>query len=94
MGGVADEMEGDAAVVMELLSIGTQIFAEASERADLRISRYFPARAYVGGITLEPGLHSYSIIYYSGGKVVDSFRQENVPIRAGGVNLAEAVCLK
>jgi hypothetical protein len=94
MGGVADEMEGDAAMVMSLLSIGTQIFAEASEMADLRISRYFPARAYVGGLTVDPGLYSYSIIYYSGNRVVDSFRQENAPIRAGRVNLAEAVCLK
>jgi hypothetical protein len=94
MSGVGDEMGGNAGTVLGLLSIGTQIFAEASEKADLRISRYFPAKAYVGGITLDPGLYSYSIIYYSGGRVVDSYRQENVPLRAGGLNLAEAVCLK
>jgi hypothetical protein len=94
MDGVGDEMGGNAGMVLGLLSIGTQIFAEASEKADLRISRYFPAKAYVGGITLEPGLYSYSIIYYSGSRVVEAFRQENVPIRSGGVNLAEAVCLK
>jgi hypothetical protein len=94
MSRAGDEAGGNAGAVLGLLSIGTQIFAEASEKADLRISRYFPARAYVGGVTLDPGLHSYSIIYYSGGKVVDSFRQENVLIRAGGVNLAETVCLK
>jgi hypothetical protein len=94
MGGMGDEMEGSAGAILSLLSIGTQLFAEASEMADLRISRYFPAKAYVGGITLDPGLYSYSIIYYSGGKVVDSYRQENVPIRAGGLNLAEATCLK
>jgi hypothetical protein len=89
-----DQAEGDAAAVLGLLSIGTQIFAEASEKADLRISRYFPAKAYVGGITLDPGLYSYSITYYSGNRVVDSFRYENVPLRAGGVNLAEAASLK
>jgi hypothetical protein len=94
MGGVGDEMGGDAGMILSLLSIGTQIFAEASEKADLRISRYFPAKAYVGGITVDPGLYSYSIIYYSGNRVVDSFRQENVPLRAGRVNLAEAACLK
>jgi hypothetical protein len=94
MGGMGDEMEGNAGTVLTLLSIGTQIFAEASEKADLRISRYFPSKAYVGGITLDPGLYSYSIIYYSGGRVVDSYRQENVPLRAGGLNLAEAACLK
>jgi hypothetical protein len=94
MDGVGDEMGGDAGALLNLLSIGTQIFAEASEKADLRISRYFPAKAYVGGITLDPGLYSYSIIYYSGNRVVDSYRQENVPLRAGGLNLAEAACLK
>jgi hypothetical protein len=94
MSAAGDDMGGNAGAVLGLLSIGTQIFAEASEKADLRISRYFPAKAYVGGITLDPGLYSYSIIYYSGNKVVDSYRQENVPLRAGGLNLAEAVCLK
>ncbi|MDR3122273.1 MAG: hypothetical protein LBU16_00645 [Treponema sp.] len=94
MSGMGDELEGNAGMVLNLLSIGTQIFAEASEKADLRISRYFPAKAYVGGVTLDPGLYSYSIIYYSGGRVVDSFRQENVPIRAGRVNLAEVACLQ
>jgi hypothetical protein len=90
----SDEAEGDAAAILSLLSIGTQIFAEASEKADLRISRYFPAKAYVGGITVDPGVYSYSIIYYSGNKVIDAFRRENVPIRSGGINLAEAACLK
>ena len=94
MAEAGNEVEGDAGVALGLLSIGMQVFAEASEKADLRISRYFPARAYVGGITLEPWLHSYSIIYYAGGKVVDSFRQENILVRAGGTNLAEAVCLQ
>jgi hypothetical protein len=94
MDGVGDEVGGNAGMVLGLLSIGTQVFAEASEKADLRISRYFPAKAYVGGITLDPGLYSYSVVYYSGSRVVEAFRQENVAIRSGGVNLAEAVCLK
>jgi hypothetical protein len=94
LSGAGEEAEGNAGVVLSLLSIGTQLFAEASEKADLRISRYFPAKAYVGGVTVDPGVYSYSIIYYSGDRVVDSFRQENVPIRAGRLNLAEAVCLK
>jgi hypothetical protein len=86
--------EGNAGLVLGLLSIGTQVFAEASEKADLRISRYFPAKAYVGGITLDPGIYSYTITYYSGRQAVSSLRQENAEIRATGVNLAEAVCLK
>jgi hypothetical protein len=94
LGGVGDEVGGDAGLILGLLSLGAQVFAEASERADLRISRYFPAKAYVGGITLNPGTYSYTVTYYSGNRVVNTFRQENVAIRAGGLNLAEAVCLK
>ncbi|MFP3041139.1 hypothetical protein LQZ19_04885 [Treponema primitia] len=90
----SERTEGGTALVLGILSLGTQIFAEASEKADLRISRYFPAKAYVGGITLDPGIYSYTITYYSDNRVVDSLRQENVEIRAGGLNLAEAVCLK
>jgi hypothetical protein len=94
LGGVGDEVGGNAGLVLGLLSIGTQVFAEASEKADLRISRYFPAKAYVGGITLNPGTYSYTVTYYSGNKAVGSLRQENVVIRAGGLNLAETACLK
>jgi hypothetical protein len=94
LGGVGDEVGGNAGLVMGLLSLGTQVFAEASEKADLRISRYFPAKAYVGGITLDPGTYSYTVTYYSGNKAVDTLRQEDVDIRARGVNLVEAVCLK
>jgi hypothetical protein len=81
-------------MILGLLSIGAQVFAEASEKADLRISRYFPAKAYVGGITLTPGTYSYTVTYYSGNRAVSSVRQENVAIRAGGLNLAETICLK
>jgi hypothetical protein len=91
----ADNVKGDTGMVLELFSIGAQVFAEASEKADLRISRYFPAKAYAGGITLEPGRYSYTINYYSkNGGTIASFRQENVEIRANSLNLAEAVCLK
>jgi hypothetical protein len=90
-----EEIGGNAGLIMGLASLGTQIFAEASEKADLRISRYFPAKVYVGGITLDPGTYSFTINYYSrNGRAVASFRHENVRIREDGINIAEAVCLK
>jgi hypothetical protein len=94
LGGVGDEVGGDTGLLLGLLSLGTQVFAEASEKADLRISRYFPAKAYVGGITLNPGTYSYTVTYYAGNRVVNTYRQENVTIRAGGLNLAETACLR
>jgi hypothetical protein len=89
LGGVGDEVGGDTGLILGLLSFGAQVFAEASEKADLRISRYFPAKAYVGGITLTPGTYSYTVTYYAGNRVVNTYRQKDVVIRAGGLNLAE-----
>jgi hypothetical protein len=91
----ASQKEGDTGFILELLSLLTQVFAEFSEQADLRISRYFPARAYVGGINLQPGRYSFAVHYYSkSGREITSVRYENMQITEKGLNLAEAVCLK
>jgi hypothetical protein len=92
---MAEESEGGASLIFGLLSLGTQVFAEASEQADLRISRYFPAQAYVGGITLSPGRYSFEVTYYNrSGKVMESFRYEDIPVLTNRLNLTEAICLK
>jgi hypothetical protein len=84
-----------ASLVLGLFGLGAQIFAEASEQADLRISRYFPARAYVTGITLDPGIYSFSVNYYNGhGRLIESFFFENVSIDENALNLKEAVCVQ
>ncbi|MDR0599903.1 MAG: hypothetical protein LBG84_07480 [Treponema sp.] len=78
-----------------LLSVGAQIFAEASERADLRMGRYFPGKAYVGGINLPPGIYSFTVTFYgAGGGVLMARRHENARIGAGVLNLTEDICLK
>jgi hypothetical protein len=92
---MAEESEGNASAIYGLLSLGAQIFAEASEKADLRISRYFPGRAFVGGINLNPGYYSFDVIYYSSsGKVIDSFRHEGIPVLENRLNLTEVICVK
>ncbi|GHU73619.1 hypothetical protein FACS189450_13740 [Spirochaetia bacterium] len=91
----SDNIDGTTALVLGLLSFGNKIFAEASEQADLRMSRYFPARAYVGGIDLDPGTYSFTVNYRdASGGVLASFRQENIMIYKDRLNLVEAVCLK
>jgi hypothetical protein len=92
---MAEESEGGTSAVYGLLSLGAQIFAEASEKADVRISRYFPGRAYVGGINLSPGLYSFNVVYYNpSGKAVASFRYEDIPVLENRLNLTEVICLK
>ncbi|MFP3091142.1 hypothetical protein LQZ21_12535 [Treponema sp. TIM-1] len=87
--------EGLTGAVFGLLGLGTQIFTEISETADLRLSRYFPAKAYVGGITLRPGLYSFSVNYYNrGGRKIAAFRYDDVPVQANRLNLVEVICLR
>jgi hypothetical protein len=92
---LAEDSEGGTSAIYGLLSLGSQLFAEVSEQADLRISRYFPARAYIGGITLSPGRYSFNVVYYnSSGRAIASFRHEAVPVLENRLNLTEVICLK
>lgn len=85
----------NAALLLGVLSIGTQIYAEASEQADLRLSRYFPSKAHVGGITIDPGKCSYTVRYLNAsGAVIHQERFEGVELRANALNLSEAICIK
>jgi hypothetical protein len=95
LGTAADQTEGTAALVLGILSLGSQVYSEASEQADLRLSRYFPGKAWVGGINLAPGTYSFTINYYDGNdRIITSFREENVPVRENSLNLKELVCIK
>jgi hypothetical protein len=91
----ATDQDGGTSLILSILSLGAQVYAEASEQADLRISRYFPGKAYVGGINLAPGVYSFSVTYYGqSGKPLAVFRYEDVPVRENRLNLTEAVCLR
>jgi hypothetical protein len=73
----------------------TQAYIEVSEQADLRISRYFPGRAWAGGINLAPGTYSFQVNYYGhSGKLLVSRRYEDITVRANALNLEEAICLR
>ena len=71
-----------------------KVAAELSEQADLRVSRYFPGRVYVGGITLDAGSYSVTVNYYGNrGSIISSEKQENVLVQANKLNLVEFICL-
>ncbi|MCC7430117.1 hypothetical protein IT568_04660 [bacterium] len=48
-----------------LTRLATSAIVDASENADLRVSRYFPAKALVGELEVEEGKHYFRINYYS-----------------------------
>lgn len=77
-----------------LAALVAKLTVDLSESADIRSGRYFPGKAYVGGITLEPGNYTVTVTYYSGNKTVASYKKENVRVGTSGLNLVETVCLK
>ena len=49
----------------KLLGYATDIAVDATENADLRISRLFPGKAMIGQIQLKPGTYTFEIEYLS-----------------------------
>ncbi|MCL2067689.1 MAG: hypothetical protein FWG99_09530 [Treponema sp.] len=95
MGAAADEVGGEVGLALAVLSIATQVGAEVTEQADLRVSRYFPARAHVTGINLEPGRYSLSVVYYGkSGRQIAADHYTDIDVRENALNLIESYHLK
>ncbi|MDR1100497.1 MAG: hypothetical protein LBL28_08465 [Treponema sp.] len=62
---------------------------DASEQADIRAGRYLPGKAYVGGITLDPGSYDVTFTFSNGDTVV-----KTINAAANKTNLVEAFNLK
>jgi hypothetical protein len=92
--GIAKAVDEKAEGWGALIGLLGRVFSEATEKADTRISRYFPARAFVGGINLEPGIYSITINYYGTNGLIGTGRRENVLVQENILNLTEFICLK
>jgi hypothetical protein len=77
-----------------LSAIMARTAIDASEAADIRMSRYLPDKAYIGGVNLEPGTYTVTVNYFSGRRIVASDEHRNVDVRTGVLNLIESVSLK
>lgn len=85
----AKEQAGSQGLAAGILgSIVADVAVEASEQADLRTSRYFPAYAFAGEFELPEGEHRIEIEYLSGETLL--FREDlgTRNIAPGGLNLA------
>jgi hypothetical protein len=70
-----------------------QVFQEVSEVPDLRLSRYFPSLAFIGGVSLPPEQYGMRIEFLSsGGTVLYTQRIPAFTARAGTMNLVEGIC--
>ena len=86
---------GDTAGLAMLVNIIGNIYSDVSEQADLRLSRYFPGVAYVGGITLPSGIYNVRVNYKNkNGYVIYSEYFKDVDVKSGDLNLRESVCLR
>jgi len=77
-----------------LTAIAARTAMDLSERADTRMSRYLPDKAYIGGINLDPGVYSVIINYYSGNNIITSAEYRDVIVNQNALNLLESVNLR
>ncbi len=88
----ADEISPAAS---ELMTIFTAVAQEASEQADTRSASFFPAKVYIAGVTLKPGIYTVTCEYLDArGNVIHTTRQEDVAVREKSINLTESLCLR
>lgn len=74
--------------------LATDVAVDATENADLRISRYFPAKALIGEIELSPGEHVIKFDYYSRtGSIIYSDDLGKIEISEQNVNILESFYL-
>jgi|GEM_PF-177466 len=74
-----------------LAMFATDTAVDATENADLRISRFFPAMAYIGHVAVEPGFHSIRINYFdNNNSLVYSDFQDQKEIRQNQLNIIES----
>mgnify|MGYP001248714777 CR=1 FL=1 len=89
----AQNSEGSTADWLELASLLLQVFQEVSEVADLRISRFFPAHAWVGSADLPSGPLKAEVHYLNRmGTVIYRQRIETIVGAVPSWQLVESSC--
>ena len=89
IGASAAEQRTKSALAAQAIALAAQKALDATEKADIRMGRFFPDKAYVGYIDLEPGVHTITVNFDGG--VIKEFTDVNV--REGSLNLIQAVNL-
>ena len=74
------------------LEAGKKTF-DATEGADVRMSRYLPNKAFIGSVNLDPGTYKVTVNYFSGNSLVYSETRDNVEVKMNTLNLLQTVNL-
>jgi len=86
--------EQRSAAAAALVALAAEKAIEASEAADIRMARFLPNKAFIGGINLQPGTYSVTINYYNGPALVSTQEIEEVTVKANQLNLLQSTSLK
>ncbi len=74
--------------------IATDLLTDQTENADLRVSRFFPAEAYVRELHLDAGDYDVQIKYYGfDGRLLYTDERNGVHLEAGRLNVLESAFL-
>ncbi len=88
------EKKIDNALLGFAARLATDALVDATENADLRISRFFPAKTSVTEIEVTPGIHNIKVKYYSkNGSVLFIDDLGDKDITRSGLNLFESFYL-
>ena len=88
------EKEIDNPLIGLFTRLATDALVDATENADLRISRFFPAQALITELEVNPGIHNIKVKYYSkNGSVLIVDDLGDKDISKSGLNLFESFYL-
>jgi hypothetical protein len=93
-GGVAAGKAADNELVGLGVALLGKLVTDASEAADIRSSRYFPGRAYVGGVNVRPGIYNITANFYNRSSLLKSVKFSSVKVEAQKTNIIEAFSLR
>ncbi|MDR2842586.1 MAG: hypothetical protein LBV52_05240 [Spirochaetaceae bacterium] len=89
----AGAQAADSEAVGMLTALAAKTAFDASERADVRMERYLPAKAWVGYVDLPPDNYTVKTTYFSGSSKA-SVNVKSIQVYKGELNILEDVCLK
>ena len=91
----SDSTVATIGLILTVFSAANRLADEAAERADLRTSRYLPARADVAGLTLDPGTYDVNVCFYGDSADAPLAKREfkSVELKPKKLALLEASCL-
>ncbi len=85
------EKEGE----LSLLGLLATEAIMATEAADLRISRFFPAQAFVGEADIPPGTHHIRVEYYDADRnLLAGNDLGTITFAGGGLHVLESICMQ